>query len=66
MRPSRFTPEGKAVLSRFRFSICDPAIENHFSHLQKPEKRGDATPLATAKRLHFCHFEARSAGRHLI
>jgi hypothetical protein len=59
---SPFTPEGKAVLSRFEFSICDPAIknrqskiENHFSHLQKLEKRGDETPLATTKQLYYSH-----------
>jgi hypothetical protein len=36
------------------------------SHPQKAEKRGDATPLATTERLYYCHWEARSAGRHLI
>ncbi len=32
-----------------------------FSHLKKPEKRRDATPLATTKRLYYCHSETRSA-----
>lgn len=48
------TENAKDEVERYPFRI-------HLNHLQSPKNKGTPLPLATTKRLYYCHCEARRA-----